>query len=231
MIAVPRLWKVRTVTSRATAVPRRSSIRSSISLRASRANARSSSSEGLRNPFPTSQPALATMTEVLPLPAAATTRLRRSSTTTALRCSSVSGRASIRSKNSRVRTGSLTTNASLAFALASSGASRNSRIPRSIRTSGASDSASGHRAANRPTTVCASASRSRIASAVRYLGGSANAFSRSCTERSVSRRRASVRRHQSHLASSSASAKAFASVRDKPETCTFPVVWRTRMLE
>ncbi len=84
------------------------------------------------------------MTEVLPLPAAATTRFRRSSMTTALRCSSVSGWDSTWSKSSRERASSLAMNASLAFALASPGASRNPRISRSRRISGASDSAFGH---------------------------------------------------------------------------------------
>ena len=69
-------------------------------------------------------PALATITEVLPLPAAAMTRLRSSSITTALRCSSVRGLASIWSNRVRDRTSSVATNASLARDRISSGASR-----------------------------------------------------------------------------------------------------------
>ena len=158
------------------------------------------------------------MTEVLPLPAAATTRLRFSSTTTALRCSSVSGRASIRSNRSRDRTSSFATNASFAFDLALSGASRNSRMPRSIRNSGASDRASGQRATRPPAAACASRDRSRTAPASRYFGGSASSASRSWTARSVPICGASVRRHQSTLALSTASANALASVPDRPDT-------------
>ena len=110
--------------------------------------ARSSSSDGHRQPLWRSQPALATITEVLPLPAAATTRLRPSSTTTARRCSSVSGRASIRSKNARDRDRSFATKLAFAFTRIRSGASRNSSIALSIRISGLSDSVLGHRAAN-----------------------------------------------------------------------------------
>ena len=68
-------------------------------------------SDGRRYPLRMNQPAFVTITEVLPLPAAATTRTLSSSMTTALRCSSVSGRASTRSKNSLQRFSSLATKA------------------------------------------------------------------------------------------------------------------------
>ena len=170
------------------------------------------------------------MTEVLPLPAAATTRLQRSSTTTALRCSAVSGRASIRSNNARERTSSFATNASLAFARASSGASRNARIPRSIRISRESNSDFDHHAANPPTAVCASCSRSRSASVVRYFGGSTRSVTRSWTVRSVPICAVRAWRHHSRLAVSSASARALAAIRGRPETCESPAGWRIRML-
>ena len=228
---MPRLWKVRTVTSRAMAAPRRCSIRSSISWRASRAKASSNSSDGLRYLLRTSHPVLATMTDVLPLPAAATTRLRRSSITTARRCSSVSGRTSIRSKNSRERTSSLSTNAWFAVAPAAAGASRNSRVSRSMRTSGTFDNASGQRAASPPAAVRASSLRSRNASAVRYLGGSANSAMRSWTVRSAPVRDSTARRHHSRLAVSMASARTFASARDSPDTRPSPVAWRIETAE
>ena len=86
-----------------------------------RAKASRSSSDGFRCALWRSHPALATMTEVLPLPAAAITRLCCSSITTALRCSSVSGRASIVSSSLRERISSLAMYVSLAFVRASSG--------------------------------------------------------------------------------------------------------------
>ena len=165
------------------------------------------------------------MTEVLPLPAAATTRLRLSSTTTALRCSSVSGRASIRSNRSRDRTSSFATNASFAFDLALSGASRNSRMPRSIRISGASDRESGQRATRPPAAACASRMSSPRASVSTYLGGSTSSASRSWTERSTPICGASAPRHHSTLALSTASVSALASVRERPDTVAAPVAW------
>ena len=95
-----------------------------------------------------SQPALATITEVLPLPAAATTRLRSSSVTTALRCSSVSGRLSIRSKNPFSRVSSFSTNILFASTLVRSGAARKACSASSVRMVGCCDSLSGQRLRN-----------------------------------------------------------------------------------
>ena len=109
MIVMPSEWKVRTSRSRGAALAMRVAMRCSISLRASRAKARSRRSEAGWRPASISQAALATITEVLPLPAAAMTRLCCSSVTTAVRCSAVSGRASMRSKKVREAASSLRT--------------------------------------------------------------------------------------------------------------------------
>ena len=90
---------------------------------------------GVDNLFPEASHALATITDVLPLPAAATTRLRSSSTTTALRCSSVSGLASTLSKNSLDRTSSPATKVSQALFRWRSESSEKSCIAFSIRIS------------------------------------------------------------------------------------------------
>ena len=144
MIAMPRLWKVRTVTWAPAWLPRRLRTLSSISFWASFANASNSSSDGRRYCLRISQPALATITEVLPLPAAATTRFRSSSTTTALRCSSVRGLDSILSKSSFDRTNSFTTKVSLAFARRPLGLIKKSCAASNMRISILPDRASGH---------------------------------------------------------------------------------------
>ena len=222
MIDIPRLWNVRTVASFAASSPRRPRMRSSSSSRASLAKASKSSSDGRLKPLRTSQPALATITEVLPLPAAATTRLRSSSTTTALRCSSVRGRASTRSKNALERSNSLAAKASLALALSASGLFRNPRTAASIPVSGAFARVSGHWPGKWAATSRASRSRSRQRLRPMYPGGSSNCARRSWTERSASFRAANSRRHQPTRAASSAAESASASGRVSPDTAASP---------
>ena len=184
---------MQTVMWRDAAGPRRLRILSSISLRASRAKASSNSSDGRWNPLSMSQPALATMTEVLPLPAAAT-RLRRSSSTTALRCSSVSGRDSILSNRACERSSSFITNVSLAFFRALAGASRNLWMFLSIRISGESDNDCGHRPAISPTVARASRTRSPMKSEVMYSRGGQAGREWSRAPLSVMLRRGATRR-------------------------------------
>ena len=92
--------------------------------------------------------ALATMIDVLPLPAAAATRLRQSYSTTTLRCFSVSDRDSILSSKERERLSSFATSAWLALCRAPAGASRNLRMPLSTRILVESDNDCGHRPAS-----------------------------------------------------------------------------------
>ena len=89
----------------------------------------------------------------------------------------------------------------------------------------------GLRAANPPTDVRVSCSRSRSASVVRYFGGSTRSVTRSWTVRSVPIRAVRAWRHHSRLAVSSASARALAAIRGSPETCESPAGWRIRMLD
>lgn len=228
MISMPRLWKVRTVISEATLASSRLRTRSSISFRASRAKASNRSSDGLRNPLRTSHPALATMTEVLPLPAAAMTRLRSSSITTALRCSPVRGLASIWSNRVRDRVSSVVTNASLALDRTSSGVSRNAWMSLSVRTSGASRRESGQRPARFPSTACAFRACLPKVAAPTYLGGFSSFLSCSCSNRSESICNASARRHHSVLAVSTACTRVRPLARGSPDTATTPAAWRIR---
>ena len=91
-------WKVRAVIS---SEARRSRIRSSISCAAWRPNASSSICSAAASPRASSQPARATSTEVLPLPAPASTSRERSPFTTARACDGLSGEDSTPSKKPR----------------------------------------------------------------------------------------------------------------------------------
>jgi len=168
------------------------------------------------------------MTEVLPLPTAATTGLRRSSTTTALRCSSVKGRASILSKNPRERFSWFSTKVSFALAPTSSGASGNANTSRSSRNSGASESAAGQFIDKPATAVRATAGSLRSSSAARCFGRPASPEMRRRTARRAPVRSARARRHQPRRAVSSASARPRAAALDSPETCSSPPAWRIR---
>ena len=128
IMARPSEWKVWTLSGEDAAAPRRRSIRFSISSLASLAKASSRISAGSRYPRFISQPALAITTDVLPLPAAATTRLWSSSTTTACLCSSVRGLDSTVSKNLRERFNSLSMKAVLVRGRRGAGLRANSLI-------------------------------------------------------------------------------------------------------